>query len=76
MHVSRHGFLPISSELDSAEVGAVRVAVVGLGARDRGDTLDSWYSLPDTGAQAEPGNKVPHPHTCSCIILPLFPKLL
>ena len=59
MHVSRHGFLPISSELDSAEVGAVRVAVVGLGARDRGDTLDSWYSLPDTGAQAEPGNKVP-----------------
>ena len=59
MHVSRHGFLPISSELDSAEVGAVRVAVVGLGARDSGDTLDSWYSLPDTGAQPEPGNKVP-----------------
>ena len=59
MGVSRHGFLPISSELDSAEVGAVRVAVVGLGARDSGDTLDSWYSLPDTPAQAEPGNKVP-----------------
>ena len=59
MFVSRHGFLPISSELDTAEVGAVRVAVVGLGARDTGDTLDTWYSLPDTEAQADPGNKVP-----------------
>ena len=72
MFVSRHGFLPISSELDTAEVGAVRVAVVGLGTRDSGDTLDTWYSLPDTGAQADPGNKVPT-LTPVLVYFPLFP---
>ena len=44
----RAGFLPISSEVGGAEVGLVRVAVVGLGQVSV-TSLDHWYSPPDQG---------------------------
>ena len=46
--VSRAGFLPISSEVAGAELGVVRVAVVGLGQVSV-SSLDHWYSPPDQG---------------------------
>ena len=45
---ARAGFLPITSELGGAEVGVMRVAVVGLGEVSVSN-LDHWYSSPDQG---------------------------
>jgi len=47
----KSGFLPISSEVELAEVGVVRVALVSMG--EHIGLLDNWYTLPDEG------NKVP-----------------
>merc|ERR1719309_392023 len=44
----KSGFLPISSEVDLAEVGVVRVALVSMG--EHIGLLDNWYTLPDEGA--------------------------
>jgi len=47
----KSGFLPISSEVEFAEVGVVRVALVSMG--EHIGLLDNWYTTPDEG------NKVP-----------------
>jgi len=47
----KSGFLPISSDVELAEVGVVRVALVSMG--EHIGLLDNWYTLPDEG------NKVP-----------------
>lgn len=47
----KSGFLPISSEVELAEVGVVRVALVSMG--EHIGLLDNWYTQPDEG------NKVP-----------------
>merc|ERR1712142_369563 len=44
----KSGFLPISSEVDVAEVGVVRVALVSMG--EIISLLDNWYTLPDEGS--------------------------
>jgi len=48
-HVQRKsGFLPISSDVEVAEVGVVRVALVSMG--ENISLLDNWYTLPDEGS--------------------------
>ena len=54
----RSGFLPISSEVELAEVGVVRVALVSMG--EHIGLLDNWYTLPDEG------NKVCSDYTGLC----------
>jgi len=44
----KSGFLPISSEVELAEVGVVRVALVSMG--EHISLLDNWYTLPDAGS--------------------------
>jgi len=44
----KSGFLPISSEVELAEVGVVRVALVSMG--EHIGLLDNWYTLPDEGS--------------------------
>ena len=45
----RNGFLPITSEVDTAEASVLRVALVGLGGHVRGSRdLDTWYTLPES----------------------------
>ena len=63
---NRNGFLPISSEVDTAEVGVLRLAMVSLGSHQNlTHDLDTWYSLPDQHddqqqwqEQGTSGNKV------------------
>jgi len=43
----KSGFLPISSEVEFAEVGVVRVALVSMG--EHIGLLDNWYTTPDEG---------------------------
>jgi len=44
----KSGFLPISSDVEVAEVGVVRVALVSMG--ENISLLDNWYTLPDEGS--------------------------
>lgn len=45
----KNGFLPITSEVETAETSVMRVALVGLGGHVRGSRdLDTWYTLPET----------------------------
>lgn len=48
-HYRKNGFLPMPSDVDTAEIGVLRLAMVSLGShhsltRD----LDTWYTLPET----------------------------
>ena len=70
MSLSRNGFLPITSEVDTAEASVMRVALVGLGGPVRGSRdLDTWYTLPEpepchvAERGEEPGNKVTRLHS-------------
>merc|ERR1719317_129459 len=54
----KSGFLPISSDVEVAEVGVVRVALVSMG--ENISLLDNWYSLPDEGSSEL--NTVPDLH--------------
>jgi len=60
----KSGFLPISSDVEVAEVGVVRVALVSMG--ENISLLDNWYTLPDEG------NKVP----LNSILFPISTYLL
>jgi len=63
----RCGFVPIVSEVELAEVGLVRVAMVSMG--EHLGLLNNWYSLPDTYSQ---GNQIP----VDSILFPLSTYLL
>jgi len=55
----KSGFLPISSEVDLAEVGVVRVALVSMG--EHIGLLDNWYTLPEEGNNKVPLNSILFP---------------
>ena len=64
----RNGFLPITSEVETAETSVMRVALVGLGGHVRGSRdLDTWYTLPETPEPCHvvemAGNKVMRQHS-------------
>jgi len=59
----RSGFLPISSEVDMAEVGVVRVALVSMG--EHISLLDNWYSQPEGASELDPFPDIYVPPQCS-----------